>query len=397
MRQKIIIISILLLTAINFFYNAVYKPLKKNVFYDYRALYAAGIEARSVNPQLYKSIIYRKTGFGYLPVISLLFIPQTYLTEETAVKLWFAINIIFLIAMIFLILKINRLLFYRDYKLITFVAVLNFNPVFETIKWGQVNIIVYCLMLGSLYFYLLNRKLFTSILLGTAIIFKVIPGLLILYFLIRKEFKIVFLTFVTMLFFLGISISIFGINLHKDYFTVKLPGASKFGYKGDIYDQSFQGMSFRLFWGDNGYTNSWIDNFNFSKRVSSFLRIGALLTLIIFLFNRKKNNDNKIKSLEFALTIVTIHLFHSLSWEHHFVWSLYLYILLFIILREFNFEKKIFYAVIISFIVVAAKYGYDNKFFCSGIMILFTGIKLYGIIILWAAGLLTLKKLRVIS
>jgi len=187
--------------------------------------------------------------------------------------------------------------------------------------------------------------------------------------------------------------------LHKCYITKKLMNASKYGYKGDIYDQSFQGLSFRLFWGENGYTDAWIDNFKLAKRVSTVLRLGALAVFIAFIFrisgvvNSASNPD--IKILEFSFSVLTIHLFHSLTWEHHLTWRLLAYILLFIFMIRYRIPLSYRIAGIASYLIVALRYGYDNKIFTKGVLILFTGIKLYGIIILWVLiMILILKKIR---
>lgn len=395
-KNKAILTILLIITIINFFYNGYFKHLKQNVFYDFRALYNASIESQELKPNLYGKLIYRKTSFGYLPIITYLFKPLTIFKESIATIIWLHINILFIIFAIYLMTKINRLLFHNNYFLLTSILTLNFHPLFETIKWGQLNIILFVLILLIIYSYLNNNYFLTGLFLGMAIILKIIPGLIILYFIIRQKFVVIFYTTITVILLLILSISLFEFDLHKEYFTEKLPTASKYGYKGNIYDQSFQAMSFRLFWKDNGFTKAWIDNFNFAKKISFILRISSVVLLILVLYKNNNSQSNIINTFEILIANTTIHLFHSLSWEHHFMLSIYIYIFLLLLIKNCEIVNKFIYYLIIfiSYFILALRYGYDNILFTEGILILFTGIKLYGIIIIWILSIIILFKLK---
>lgn len=395
-NKNIIFGIILFVTLLNFFYNGYYRHLRQNVFYDFRALYNAAIEAKNEEPNLYGQLIYRQTGYGYLPIITYVLMPFTLFEESTATIIWLHLNILLLFLSIWLMTKINKIVFNKSYIFLVSFFTLNFHPLFETIKWGQVNIILFVLILSLIYFYLKNNLLLTGFFLGLAIIFKIIPGMLVLYFLVRKKFSVVVYASITVIAFIILSITLFGVDLHKEYFFEKLPTASLHGYKGNIYDQSFQAMSFRLFWADNGYTNAWFDNFNLSKKISSFFRISSVIIMIIFLFPKKNTDLNVLKTLEILIVNTTIHLFHSLSWEHHFMLSIFLFICIFIIIKERNQSKCYNYYILlfISYFTLALRYGYDNKIFTNGILILFTGIKLYAIILLWVISLNILMRLK---
>ncbi|HOK39582.1 MAG TPA: glycosyltransferase family 87 protein [bacterium] len=388
-NKKFLNTILLCATIINFFYNAIYRPLSvKNGFYDFRVLLAAGKEARKNNPDFYQPVIYRKTDFNYLPIVSLLFLPFTFFPDNIAVLIWFFFNLCLLVLLFFIICKINNLVFKNKFFFITSILLLNFNPLFETIKWGQLNILLLLLILFSLYFFLLKKDLLSGFFLGISIILKILPIIFFIYFIIHKKFKILFSATITIFFFIFLSLAFFGYNINYDYFFKKLPETAKYGHRGNFYNQSFQSLCFRLFWKDNGYTIAWFDNFKFAVFLSNFIRVLLFLLLIFFLFSQKYSHSLSFCLFSFLITLSSINLIHSLSWEHHYLFSIYLFIFIFIFFKIHSYRSYLFFILLFLYLIIALKFPYDNKIFAQGFLILLSGIKLYALTIFWCLCLI---------
>ncbi|HPG29446.1 MAG TPA: glycosyltransferase family 87 protein [bacterium] len=399
--KNIFFLILSILTLINFISNGIIKPAKpKNERggggYDFLVFYKAAQEALSDKPNLYKEVMHRKTEYNYIPIVSYAFIPLTFFSEQNSIYVWLLINVILAVASYFLLTRICGIVFQNKFYLLNYLILFNFNPLHETLKWGQVNVVVFFLILCCLYFCLKRNYITSGAFLGLSIILKILPAVFIFYFLITKKFKLaVYACFAVLLIFL-ISISVFGYKTHYKYFTEKIPATAGLGYKGNIYDQSFQGLCFRFFWSGNDYVEPFFDNLKFAKICSFTLRLLCFAVLAFVLTRYIKGPPSNIKILlGFSITAAGMHLFHSLTWEHHLTWSVILFVSVFAVIIQNKLNRFYLYAALISYLTVALKYGYDNKFFTQGIFILFTGIKLYGIIIIWITGILLLKNNKI--
>jgi hypothetical protein len=105
------------------------------------------------------------------------------------------------------------------YSIVCFL-VLNFPPLWVTFRNGQINLLVLFLLAASYYAYWKRYPVITGILLALAITTRYTPGIFLLFWLLKKEYRIVRITLLTLFGLVFTSFLVFGWQVHKDYFIL---------------------------------------------------------------------------------------------------------------------------------------------------------------------------------
>ena len=159
---------------------------------DYRAFYLAGKSVlNNLNPYLnhislssdfygpINSELSKFSGWKYPPLASYIFTPLASLPYELSKNIFNLISLLSISLLTFFVIK-KRLFFINPYSLI--IVGISF-PVLSTISRGQVEILIVCLALISLYFYQKNKIFLSASLIGILGFIKVFPLLLAVTFL----------------------------------------------------------------------------------------------------------------------------------------------------------------------------------------------------------------------
>lgn len=185
-------------------------------FVDFREYYNAA--------DLYLSgeSAYINTGFYYLPLTLVMFLPLSYTSFDEACLLFSVFNIALLISTIVIISKI---LHFYNIRLSSFQMLLLFLTVFLTypistsFTHGQVNILI--LFLISFFYYNLfvrNRLNLASFLLSIASVVKIWPSVLVLLSFITKNARGLLSRYCLIIGALCvISLTLFGISMHLEF------------------------------------------------------------------------------------------------------------------------------------------------------------------------------------
>ena len=192
------------LTCIPFFLDIAHKDFLKAYYLVGKSVLERG------------SFVYIYQGFTNLPLVSLLCSPLGILPLKTAARvfLFSEICVYFLAFVIFL-------KFYTSSNKDRWFLLLLFlfsRSYFLSIQLGQLTPHAFLLLILMLTSYLDKKPYVTGILLGSAFLLKIPLGLLFLYFLFKKEYKVTLSSIITYLVFLILSIILFGVPLHLDYF-----------------------------------------------------------------------------------------------------------------------------------------------------------------------------------
>jgi len=172
--------------------------------------------------------------------------------------------------------------------------------------------------------------------LGVATCLKIIPGIFLLYFLLKKQFKVfVFGVILVTGLFLG-SGWCFGFNLWREYFTKVIPATFEIGRKDIYYNQAVSGFFSRMI-GDGNQVAM-------ATAIFSFL----VLAVTIYSLCRQKGID----AFGCSLIISAILLINSFSWQHHFVWLVFPFLTVFAYLKR-NFDRKLPLLTFFAYLLVA--------------------------------------------
>lgn len=203
-------------------------------------------------------------------------------------------------------------------------------PVLTSFERGQIDILI--ILLVAL-FYLNKESFIGAMFLSIAISIKLLPGLLLIYFLFRGQFKIISRVLLCIFFIFFISLLIFDIELYYDYLNNFILSRNPVMLNGTfqelIENNRVMGYTF-----NHNYVHNSMSIFNalFRKICGSTLagRLVPLLLMLLLGFIYRKFDDNEILFYSFALAslIVNDHL-----WIMGMVWYLPIF---FIMVKEKN-------------------------------------------------------------
>ncbi len=185
---------------------------------DYRAFYLAGKSViNNLNPYLnhisissdfygpINSELSKFSGWKYPPLASYIFTPLASLPYEISKNFFNLISILSITFLTFFIIK-KRLFFINPYSLI--IVGISF-PVLSIISRGQVEILIVCIALISLYFYKQDKIFLSANLIAIMGFIKVFPLLLAISFIKsyrNKKFFIYLIISFLILYFLNLTL-----------------------------------------------------------------------------------------------------------------------------------------------------------------------------------------------
>jgi alpha-1,2-mannosyltransferase len=156
--------------------------------------------------------------------------------------------------------------------------------------------------------FFLNRKQqdVAGILLGMSLALKLFPFLLVLYFLVIRKIRIVYVAVVFLLLLYGVTFIIVGVDFHEFFLKSVVPGIGS-SYQSDYYNQSLTGFFARL-----------PLSVELGSIVKNLLGVGLILLTFVVIMRSTMKNLNGIVALTSVLTLSLI--VNPFSWQHHFVW-----------------------------------------------------------------------------
>jgi hypothetical protein len=282
--------------------------------------------------------------FKYLPLFALVFSPLVMLKTLPALYLWSILNIFLLYFMFFLLYKLKQISFIsvKDLLLIICLLALTGRYIVANIKIGQVNILLCFLMVLTMYFEINKKYFWAAVVLAFSLMMKFFPLLFLIYFILRRRFKIVFYTLVVILIFLllpGIY-SGFGLNLSylRDWFILLKSTPANLLYS--VKNYSF--LSFFSWFFIARHEPYAIFNYRFITRgltpevyyawlVSCFVFFSAFFYDTFFV----KDKDIKIMYLDYSCLFTCGLLFNPVA---------YLNALVFLIIPYFFILRFLFYS-----------------------------------------------------
>ena len=331
--------------------------------------------------------------FVYPPVVALFFIPLIWFSYPTAQIVWFILNHIFLItAFILLILSFkseNKLI----YAVVALVLTFSSHPLYRTLTAGQLNLLI--LFLISLSWFLFARKKLVGagIFLGIATLLKLFPGLLILFFLWKKEYKVAVSAIATIAILVLFSLAIQGVQPYQDYGTPLTQMSygqstwSEFQQRFDVEpaNQSFHALVLRLFTA-NPVTTPILDAPIVAKLLSILFSSVVIILTFYFTYLNKTGFQNNILrlQLEYSFFLLSSLLIPSLLWDHYLVYSFL--ILLWLINYWFKSNRITFKSILyisILFFIMAMPFNFWSPMFRSDFGILLMSLKLYPVLLIW--------------
>ncbi len=275
--------------------------------------------------------------------------------------------------------------------------IISLRYILENLNNIQINIYMLFFALSSIYFYTKNKNLASALLLSFSISIKVYTVFLLLYFLFKREFKLVGLTILFCLGFALVPFLVFGYEQTIEYYTFwyknSVEPLSSIGHKNQSVFAMIRSLISHESRGINQPLNEeiYINIFNFpleNIKLISYALIGFSALPVMFLFRKKITERTGLKSfIEYALVLNVIPILSPLAWKAYFIFLFPSYFLNYLFIYQYknqlskrlNFFIKVnYYASII--LTVFSSELFTGKYF-SDIMELFASITIGSILI----------------
>lgn len=198
---------------------------------DFRVYYEAA-HALWNGGQVYGKAFGLETGYyKYSPFIAMVFVPVSWLPYHLASTIHFVlIALVAVFTLILLVNMMNKYVFQAEIQkrnLVMTVALLAvIRHLFRELHLGNINMILVFLVTMCLILMLRSRYWYAGICMGLAIVIKPYFLLMMLPLLLRKQFKIIIYTGLTLMISVLIPILLLGpakaISLHREWFSAML-------------------------------------------------------------------------------------------------------------------------------------------------------------------------------
>ncbi len=338
---------------------------------DFEVLwYAAKDLPTGNNPYLNPNIF---TGVGYPPNSLLYYLPLTYLNLKSAQLLFIIFSLLSLFLVVVLSIKIAfKKVEWKTLLIVLKLVLLSFPTKF-TLGMGQNNTIAFLFLLLSFYSYKKDRRVMAGLLLGLVVSLKTVFAFFVLFYLLYKKWDIVVYSFLTILASVVATVFISSTFLYEYYVRIMLPALFKVSGAEVYYNQGYLGFVARLSQSSN--TRQFI------TPILSFITIIMTSAATI----KAKVDDEK---LAFSLFVITVLLIDRLSWQHHFVWLIFP----FVVLANYaiNKKEKIYMGIlVIAYILVSWNFK-NPKLFSDLPSALLLSNAFYGALLLFGLNLFLL-------
>jgi len=254
----------------------------------------------------------------YSPVLAQLFIPLTLLDYPDYFFFLFIFNVLLTFLSIFLIYKLLELKEVETQLPLVFLFFILVGniPLHVTIDYGQINMLVFNLILLSMALLKSDKKFISSLLLCLAIFFKIYPALFLVLFLFEKKYRYILYSVINFIIILLLSIILFSqshwhgfINMSLDNFISGEKSNVFLDFGAHINNYSLYGFFSQLFI-KNGLPRAYV-----------LPAIILFLITLIFLFKSKIKELIKWENLNLniSLILILILVLSTISWVHHYV------------------------------------------------------------------------------
>ncbi len=310
----------------------------------------------------------------YLPVLAQVFIPLTYLDYPEYFLFLFIFNILLSLLSIFLIYKLLDLKKVETQLplIFLFFIMLGNIPLLTTIDNGQINILVFNMILLSMVLLKSDKKFISSLLLCFAIFFKIYPVLFLVLFLFEKKYRYILYSIINFTIILVLS----GILFSPSYW---------YGFISMSFDNFISGERANAFFDFGAHMNNCSLNGILSQlfiknsipRAYVLPAIILFLIIMFFLFKSKIKELIKWENLNLNISIILILILtlSIISWIHHYVIMIFPVAYLFKrIIQERRYIYFVPFSLLFYFIMYYPPWGgfpFNQIRFMSAIALLF--------------------------
>lgn len=312
-------------------------------------------------------------AYAYPPLFALALQPLTGLRVVQAARLWMVLNAALWVASVLALMRYLGVGPGAPLYWLTLCIAFRFEPARTTLALGQVNILVFVLVLAALAAEKAGRSAASGLALATASMLKLTPAFLVAYLLLRRRYRTVAWTAAGFLALLAAGCAAVGTGPHLTFFTEVLPWLGR-GVR-NAQNQSLTGLFLRLAGPRGpGGVPSWA--------VYGARAVGLLLVALVGLaLSRSRLRPASVAPCEVALCIVLVSLISPITWSHHLVWVILPVACVLRDAPELLTRPLAAFAALTAFVLVGLLDDfYVHPLFRSGIPALVSAAKTFGLL-----------------
>jgi hypothetical protein len=182
------------------------------------------------------------------------------------------------------------------------------------VEQGQLGIVLVLLVVGACGAYRRGRPVWAGALLAAATAVKLFPGFLFLFFILRRQWRVLLGGGVSFLLLVGLTVAALGPDVYPTYLREGLP----------------EGAAFRSGWGNVSLPGLWFKLFDpltermrveplwrspFLARAGALACCAAVVAVLVRRTLRVRSRADEDRA--FALTVTAMLLVSPLTWEHY--------------------------------------------------------------------------------
>ena len=364
------------------FYSGIYKSwgMIKNDFPNYYVSSQILVQQKSYSI-LYndKQFNHEVNNFGivqdskfsqYPPLTAVIMIPLTGFDPLTAKNIWTVFNMLVLVSCLFLVKHIFSISFTDTF----FIFSLTGYSMINNFAFGQFYLVLLLLILLSVYSAEKGYASTAGFLLGFAAVIKIIPVVIIIWFLISGKRKAAIFSVFSALLFLLIECIIFGTEISSQYWLSILPGhlnsnlilQSPYAFSF----QSWNSLLMNLFVYNSQFNPEPLYNSIFLFTFLKFIIYSVIAVLVILNLRLMKNTVTETTADErFQILLIGSLLLLPASATYHFV-LLAIPAAIIIKSASYSIEQKSFQFLMI-FLIGFIPLNHVNQFHLTGFWTIF--------------------------
>lgn len=202
--------------------------------------------------------------------------------------------------------------FMQEYGVVACLVFLLCTSVWLNVSLGQVGLLIFFMVMVGYYYYDKSQDLKAGVIWGAAVAFKFFPGLLILFALLQKRYRVASITFLSSFVMLLTPVIIYGKAIYSRYLWLMLHYVHVMysnNWNGSLY-----GFIFRLLVDPKPVQPEIIE----IALVKYFSFACVCIGLIWFVKKIKLMRQFPIRHQDFALTLAMMLLLSPLGWIYYF-------------------------------------------------------------------------------
>ena len=301
---------------------------------------------------------------AYPPISEIFFLPFALLSHQVALVLFTYISFASIIGSVFLSLKIAAKKVPWHYFLLFIGLSFASFPIRFSLGMGQINMIVLFLLLLAVYFETRSVKNSPAagLSLGMAIALKPIFAFFLLLFALKKSWKLIFTSTLTVAILIVVTLVFWSPQIWISWYQSAIFPLTSFTAPY-LYVYPNQGAF--------GFISRLITDMNVKIILSRAVTV-ILVPLAAYIALKKKEYN-----LGLSFFIITLLIFDITSWQHHFVWLMFPFVVLFVNILKSK-SAELLGLLILSYLLVS--WNIENYTLYPNIIL---SNQFYGSLILW--------------